>query len=116
MTPQDQQQGIQSIGAETVREQDKVQLILAYLGILALIPLLTVKDSEFVKWHAKQGLALAIVFFVISIVINFIPFVGQLLWCALFVGNIVMIVMGITKALKGERWNIPLISDLAAKF
>ena len=67
MTPQDQQQqNIQSVGGDTVREQDKVQLILAYLGILSLIPMLTVKDSEFVKWHAKQGLVLFIVFLLIG--------------------------------------------------
>ena len=116
MTPQDQQQqNIQSVGGETVREQDKMMLILSYLGILSLIPLLTVKDSEFVKFHAKQGLVLAIAFFVVSL-INAIPLVGQIIWCVSFIGYIVAVVMGITKSLKGERWAIPLISDLAAKF
>ena len=117
MTPQDQQQqqNIQSVGGATVREQDKVMLILSYLGILSLIPLLTVKDSDFVKYHAKQGLVLGIAFFVISL-INAIPLVGQIIWCVAFVGYIVATVMGITKSLKGERWAIPVISDLAAKF
>lgn len=116
MTPQDQQQQhIQSVGADTVREQDKIQLVLAYLGILSLIPLLTVKDSEFVRWNAKQGFVLFI-----SIVIwsffNVIPVLGQLLWCAGFVGYAVVAIMGITKSLKGQRLTIPLISDLASKF
>ena len=41
MTPQNQQdQQLQSVGSgpETVRDQDKVMLILSYLGLLALIP------------------------------------------------------------------------------
>lgn len=117
MTPQDQQQqNIQSVGGNTVREQDKIMLVLSYLGILSLIPLLTVKDSEFVKWHAKQGLVLGLAFFLISIVINFIPVIGQIISCLLFVGYVVAVVMGITKSLKGERWPIPVISDLAGKF
>ena len=31
-------------------------LVLAYLGLLALIPLLTEKDDKEVQWHAKHGL------------------------------------------------------------
>jgi uncharacterized membrane protein len=116
MTPQDQQQqNIQSVGGDTVREQDKIMLVLAYLGIFSLIPLLTVKDSDFVKYHAKQGLVLAIAMVVVSI-IGAIPFIGWLIACAGLVGYLVTIVLAITKALKGERWTIPLVSDLAAKF
>src|SRR5215469_5978975 len=61
MKPEDQLQATAPTGAVTgnvVRDQDKVMLVLAYLGLLALIPLLTVNDSEFVKWHAKNGLVL----------------------------------------------------------
>ncbi len=116
MTPQDQQQQqIQSVGGgETVRDQDKIMLILAYLGILALIPLLTVKDSDYVKWHARQGLALfgaAIVLMVVSV----IPFVGWILGCAGNVAVLVCVVMGIVKALGGQRWRIPVIADLSEK-
>ncbi|PZR16040.1 MAG: hypothetical protein DI536_07015 [Archangium gephyra] len=116
MTPQDQQQQqIQSVGAEQVREQDKIQLVLAYFGIFALIPYLTVKDSEFVKYHAKQGLVLNVIGGVALTIISAIPFVnllGCILWPALFVID----VLAIMKALKGERWNIPVVSDLATKF
>lgn len=117
MTPQQQQQqNIQQVGAEPVREQDKIQLVLAYLGLLALIPLLTVKDSAFVQFHAKQGLVIGGLMFVFSFVINFIPILGQIVWCGAMVAWIVVTVMGIQKALKGERWLIPVVSDLASKF
>lgn len=115
MTPQDQQQNIQSVGGNTVREQDKIMLVLAYFGIFALIPFLTVKDSEYVKWHAKQGLVLAAVSFVTLTVISFIPFVN-LIVCLAGPAYFVVAIMAIMKALKGERWALPVISDLANKF
>src|SRR3954471_3874557 len=53
MRPEEQLQNpIQNVGAEPVREQDRIHLVLSYIGLLALIPLLTVNDSRFVRWHA----------------------------------------------------------------
>jgi len=116
MTPQDQQQqNIQSVGGNTVREQDKIMLVLSYLGIFSLIPLLTVKDSEYVKWHAKQGLVLSLSVFVL-LLLNIIPVLGTIIYCLGMVGYLVVAILGITKALKGERWAIPVISDIANKF
>ena len=115
MTPNDQQQQIQSVGAEQVREQDKIQLVLSYFGILALIPFLTVKDSPYVQYHAKQGLVLFGAAIVISF-LNIIPVLGTIVYCVGMLGYFVVSIMGIMKALKGERWQIPVISDLATKF
>ena len=41
-------------------DNDKLMGVLAYLGILVLIPLLAAKDSKFAQFHAKQGLTLFI--------------------------------------------------------
>ncbi len=117
MTPQNQQQGqqIQSVGGtDTVRDQDKIMLVLAYLGILSLIPLLTVKDSDFVKWHAKQGLVLGGGFFVVMTILGFLGPLA-LANCVLFPGYLVLMVFGIMKAMAGTRWRIPLIADVADK-
>jgi fumarate reductase subunit D len=121
LTPQppSQQQPPQQIspvggGAETVREQDKVQLVLAYLGFLCVIPLLTVKDSPFVQWHAKQGLTLALV----GLASMFLGVLGPLAYlnCMLWPGLLVMAVMAMLKAFAGQRWRIPVVADLSEKF
>ncbi len=119
MTPQDQRDQtvdlIQSVnGKEPVRPQDKIHLILSYLGLLSLIPLLTVKDSPFVIFHARQGVVLLGLIAVLSLV-NVIPYLGQFVYCAGFVAWAVLTVMGITKALSGERWRMPVIGDIVAK-
>lgn len=118
--PPPDQQSAQLTGTDTVRDQDKVMLVLAYLSLLALIPYLTVKDSLFVKWHARQGLALvifAVAWSVLEAVVGLIPVVRMLvplMACAMGVGYIVVAIMGITKAFAGERWRIPFISDVIA--
>ncbi len=101
---------------EAIREQDKIMLVLCYLGLLALIPLLTVKDSDFVRWHAKNGLSLAIVGFVIATVIGMLKWVSCILGPLFSIAFITVMILAITKSLKGERWRIPGVTELSEKF
>jgi len=100
-----------------------LMLVLSYLGILSLIPLLTKKDDKEVQWHAKNGLALTIawvaLWIVIAIVEHFMPAVVgcgiALVHCVLALGFLVVIIMAIMKALKGERMRFPVITEFAEK-
>lgn len=128
MTPQDQQQQQMPIQAvptrETVREEYKVHLFLSYLGHiflgvpLSLIPLLTVKDDEFIKWQAKQALVLYLVVLAIELISIPLMFVviGFCTAAVAGVGGVILSVMALVKSLNGERWRIPLVADLADKF
>lgn len=119
MNPEEQlkPQPIQTVNAPntSVREQDKIMLVLAYLGLLALIPLLTVKDSEYVKWHAKNGLVLGFGGGLLISILGAIPVIG-LVVCLLGPALLVVDIMAMIKALNGEKWRIPVVSDLADKF
>ncbi len=112
---------IQAVSAakETVREQDKIMLVLSYLGLIALIPLLTVKDSEYVKWHAKHGLVLGvgggICLSILGAILVAIPVLGLISACSLWVAFLVVDVMAMIKALGGERWRIPVVTDISEK-
>ncbi|MBI3183096.1 MAG: DUF4870 domain-containing protein [Myxococcales bacterium] len=120
MTPEQGSQSIKQVTGptETIRESDKIQLVLAYLGILALIPLLTVKDSPYVQWHAKNGLVLGvgggIALSIVTTILGFIPFIG-LLGCLLWPAFIALNFFAMYKALKGERWRVPGVTDIAEK-
>jgi uncharacterized membrane protein len=99
-----------------------IMLVLSYLGILALVPLLVEKNDREVQWHAKNGLAIAIATIVIWIpvwiLVRFIPFLGCLvapIACIFPLIILVVAILGIMKALKGERLRIPVISDFADK-
>ena len=95
-----------------------VMLVLSYLGILALIPLLTEKNDREVQWHAKHGLVLLVAYlvltvglFVASLVVGFVGVLQIPLW----LGYLVVIILGITNALNGKRFLIPGVSDFADK-
>lgn len=98
-------------------------LILAYLGVFALIPLLVEKEDSEVQWHAKHGLVLLISWIVLAMVVAMLgqmPFVGWILGCAalplMSVVIFVIQIVGMIKALKGERLIIPGISDYADRW
>ena len=101
-------------------ENRQLWLILAYLWILALIPFLAEQHDEEVQWHAKHGLVLTgaeIVVWILFSVINMtVACVGCILALPVFLGAIVVRVLCIVKALNGERFLIPGLSELADRF
>ncbi len=114
-------------------DEDKIHLFLAYFGILALIPFFMFKDKrsdpqkEYVYWHARQGLALAITVCILcvvmvfgQIILAFIPVIGWILSCLLWVCVMVVAwggsIMGWIKAFGGVKWEMPGVSKIAAMF
>lgn len=95
-------------------QEGKVLAILAYLGILCLVPLLIKKENKFVFFHAKQGLVLFIAEVALGIM-AMVPFLG---WVISFIGFIIVPIIcliAIIKVLSGEYWRIPVVADIADK-
>ncbi len=104
-------------------EKNKIMAVLAYFGILVLVPILAAKDSPFARYHANQGLLLAITAIcavicltIFSFIAVFIPFVGFCLGCVadvVVVGGIVTLaIMGILNAVNGQMKPLPVIGTL----
>ncbi len=86
--------------------------ILAYLGILVIIPLLTeAKNDPFVKFHIKQGLVM-LVFWVLGSVVFWVPVFGWLLWLAV----VVLTIIGISNAHNGRQKELPVVGHFASNF
>ncbi len=104
------------------QSEDVIFLVLAYLGILALIPFFVAKDNDYVRWHSKQGLVLVafeIALWIVLMIFGFIPilniifaFLGLFIW----LGVLILHIFCIVKALKGEKWYVPVIGKYADKF
>jgi uncharacterized membrane protein len=100
-------------------EHNKVFAVLAYIGILFLVPLLAAPNSRFARYHTNQG----IVLFLSALILWFglhmlavIPFVNIILiplgvpaafvlWC----GGLVLMIIGIVHAASGEYKPLPCI-------
>lgn len=92
-------------------EQNKVYAILAYIGILFLVPLLAAKDSPYAKFHANQGLVL----FLLEVALGTIAWIPVLGWLVGVVGWIavaIFIIMGIVNASQGECKPLPIIGEI----
>ena len=86
---------------------NKVMAILAYIGILVLIPLFAAKNSKFARFHTNQGLLLFIVALIAGIIsrIPVIGFLGTILDFVCFIFAII----GIIYAAQGKAKELPFI-------
>ena len=97
-------------------------LILSYLWFVSIVPWVMRKDDPEIQWHAKNGFVFAcaitavdVFFFILG---HFMPLVACLVSvvpCALAVGYLVVVIVGIVKAINGQRFRVPGLSDFADK-
>ncbi len=89
-----------------------VMAILAYIGILVIVPLITAKDDQFVKFHSKQGLVLLITW-VISNFLWMIPVLGWVAAPIINLGCFILMIVGILAAASGQMKELPVIGQFA---
>lgn len=92
-------------------QENKVFGILAYIGILFLVPLLAAPKSKFAQFHANQGLVLFIGEVALGLV-AIIPILGWIVWFFGSIAALVLAVMGIINAANGKMQKLPLIGDI----
>jgi len=91
---------------ETVKN-NKALAALSYIWLVSVFVLLFKRDSAFVKFHAKQGLVLALA----SIILGWIPVLGWFLCLSVFV----FAVIGFIKAWQGKYYKLPLVEKITEK-
>lgn len=108
------------------QKKNKGMGVLSYIGILALIPYFSCKNDQWVRSHATQGLNLWLISFIVSIVLGFvsgmlaiIPEIGGVLSGLLglvssiiSIGFLVLQILGIIAAAKGEYKDLPIVSKI----
>ncbi|MFA6522390.1 MAG: DUF4870 domain-containing protein [Patescibacteria group bacterium] len=97
-------------------EEHKVVAAIGYIFILCFIPLLLAKESPYAQFHAKQALALFIIdvgVMIFNTVFGWFPIIGWFLALGLTLAIFVLSIIGFLKAFQGEKWEMPLVSQLA---
>jgi uncharacterized membrane protein len=103
-------------------EQNKVMAVLAYLGILVIVPLIAAPKSKFARFHANQGLVLvicsviyAIAYSIISAIVFAISwrlgFIVTLI-CLVSILFIILAIIGIVNAATGKAKELPIIGKI----
>ena len=103
-------------------QDNKVMAILAYLGPLVLIPLLSCRESPFARFHTDQGLVLffaeaiyGVVYGTVSWLLLSIAWQLRFLlwvWGAGSIAFLVFAIIGILSASRGEMRPLPLIGQI----
>ena len=84
--------------------------ILAYLGVLVLIPLFAAKDSKFTRYHTNQGLILFVAYLILGVLSAI--FSKGILSAIFGICDIILFVftiIGIIHVCKGECTELPWI-------
>ena len=87
-------------------EANKVMAIVSCIPLIGLILMFVEKDDLFVKYHGAQFTLVGVLQF-----LTWIPLIGWLMLPVTFV----LIIMGMVKTSKGERFDVPVISGLGLK-
>lgn len=102
---------------------NKVMAILAYFGILVLIPLFAAKDSKFARFHTNQGLVLFLAIIAYGIVASIAgSIIAAISWNLYFILSTVLnlvylvfgvlAIIGIINAAKGRAKKLPVIGGI----
>lgn len=113
-------------GGGEVSENRQLMIVLSYLGILALIPYAVEQRDPEVRWHSRNGLAffvaaciVTVVLWIVSTVLSSVfPPIGCLFFFVFLLlgfGFLAYAIFVMMKALKGERYRIPYVTEYAEK-
>ncbi len=96
---------------------ENIEGLLCYvLGfITGILFLVLEKDNKFVRFHAMQSIATFLIIFVISMVIRFIPVIGWVLSPLIGLVALILWLLLMFKAYKGEKYKLPIAGDFAEK-
>jgi len=93
---------------------ENVASFLCYLFgfITGIVFLVVEKKSSFVKFHAMQSTITFLSLFVISIILGWIPIIGLLVY-PIWVLSLILWLILMIKALRGERYSLPIVGKMA---
>jgi fumarate reductase subunit D len=101
-------------------DRERWYAAISYVFLLCFLGLWRGRESEFIRFHARQGFLLFVAecvclaaVIVIDRTVGRLPFLGLLVVIVLqiivYMGALFLSVVGFVKALFGERWPMPVI-------
>ena len=97
--------------------EENLEASLCYIvgWVTGIIFLFVEKENDFVRFHAMQSLVTFVGLFIIGIVAPIIPILGSIISFFMFPIGIVLWLLLMYKAYKGERYKLPYVGDFSEK-
>lgn len=109
---------VQAKPANNEAQENKVIFMLAYLGILFFLPLVSAPNSKIGRFHANQGLVLLITGIVGQIILSILTTFAWRLWAFISLLYTVwgfvlfaLMIIGMLNVNKGEQKPLPIIGQ-----
>ncbi|HSV88724.1 MAG TPA: DUF4870 domain-containing protein [Bacteroidales bacterium] len=87
--------------------------MLCFGFITGIVFLVLEKENKFVRFHAIQSLATFLTLFIIVTVIGWIPIIGWAISILITPLGLILWILLMYKAFKGERFKLPIVGDFA---
>ena len=106
----------QDLGKTSTGLDPKVSGLLCYLvGVVSGIVFFVLeKENKFVRFHALQSIFSFVGFFVINLVLAFVPVINIAL-PLVSLAELALWIILMVKAYQGEKFKLPVIGDMAEK-
>ena len=94
---------------------ENVESLLCYIlgWITSILFLIFEKQNRLVRFHAAQALATFLPLSVIWVIVGMIPLIGWLLVGPISILTLILWLLLMFKALKGERYKLPIVGNFA---
>lgn len=97
-------------------EQNVAGLLCYVLGwVTGIIFFVLEKDNKFVRFHAMQSIIVFGAITVVDIILRFIPFIGWVLSWLLSILALILWIVLMVKAYRGEKYKLPVAGNIAEK-
>lgn len=106
-----------ALGETSIGMQPNLAGLLCYFFgfVTGIVFYLVEKKNKFVRFHAMQSMLVFGGFFVINLMLLFIPILGVIVAMLLSLMSIVLWVLLMIKAYQGEYFKLPIVGDIAEK-
>ena len=94
-------------------EKNKVYALLAYIGLLFLVPLLAAPQSRYARYHTNQGVVLFLAELIWGLAFGILNAILSILigWLV-SLGFLALTIIGIVNAVQGRAKELPLIGKI----
>ena len=105
------------LGKTSCGMQPNIAALLSYLlgFISGVVFYLIEKENKFVRFHAMQSIMTFGGFFVLSVILGFIPIIGWVLLPVVSIASFIAWIVLMVKGYQGEYFKLPVVGDLAEK-